>query len=39
MVITYTDADATVTLRDIVHNDGPLPPRKAIEIIADAARR
>src|SRR5882757_2569568 len=27
-----------VTLRDIVHNDGPLPPRRAIEIIADACQ-
>ena len=25
-----------VTLRDIVHTDGPLPPTRAIEIIADA---
>lgn len=27
-----------VTLRDIVHTDGPLPPRRAIEIIADACQ-
>jgi beta-lactam-binding protein with PASTA domain len=29
---------AGVTLRDIVHTDGPLPPRRAIEIIADACQ-
>jgi serine/threonine-protein kinase len=27
-----------VTLRDIVQTDGPLPPRRAIEIIADACQ-
>ena len=27
-----------VTLRDIVHNDGPIDPRRAIEIIADACQ-
>jgi serine/threonine-protein kinase len=27
-----------VTLRDIVHNDGPIEPRRAIEIIADACQ-
>jgi beta-lactam-binding protein with PASTA domain len=27
-----------VTLRDIVHTEGPLPPRRAIEIIADACQ-
>jgi beta-lactam-binding protein with PASTA domain len=27
-----------VTLRDIVHTDGPLPPTRAIEIIADACQ-
>lgn len=27
-----------VTLRDIVHTDGPMPPRRAIEIIADACQ-
>ncbi len=27
-----------VTLRDIVHTDGPLPPKRAIEIIADACQ-
>src|ERR1700687_1420257 len=25
-----------ITLRDIVHTDGPMPPRRAIETIADA---
>ena len=33
IVMEYVDG---VTLRDIVHNDGPLPPKRAIEIIADA---
>lgn len=33
IVMEYVDG---VTLRDIVHTDGPLPPRRAIEIIADA---
>src|SRR5246127_2310156 len=27
-----------VTLRDIVHTDGPLPPTRAIEVIADACQ-
>jgi serine/threonine-protein kinase len=27
-----------ITLRDIVQNEGPIPPRKAIEIIADACQ-
>ncbi|MEO8816199.1 MAG: Stk1 family PASTA domain-containing Ser/Thr kinase [Mycobacterium sp.] len=27
-----------VTLRDIVHNDGPMPPVRAIEVIADACQ-
>ncbi|WP_046315011.1 Stk1 family PASTA domain-containing Ser/Thr kinase [Mycobacterium sp. UM_Kg1] len=27
-----------VTLRDIVHNDGPMPPQRAIEVIADACQ-
>ncbi len=35
IVMEYVDG---VTLRDIVHNDGPLPPRRAIEIIADACQ-
>ncbi|MDX1893151.1 Stk1 family PASTA domain-containing Ser/Thr kinase [Mycolicibacterium sp. 050158] len=35
IVMEYVDG---VTLRDIVHNDGPLEPRRAIEIIADACQ-
>jgi eukaryotic-like serine/threonine-protein kinase len=35
IVMEYVDG---VTLRDIVHMDGPLPPRRAIEIIADACQ-
>jgi serine/threonine-protein kinase len=35
IVMEYVDG---VTLRDIVHNDGPLPARRAIEIIADACQ-
>jgi eukaryotic-like serine/threonine-protein kinase len=35
IVMEYVDG---ITLRDIVHNDGPIPPRKAIEIIADACQ-
>ncbi len=35
IVMEYVDG---VTLRDIVHSDGPLPPRRAIEIIADACQ-
>jgi eukaryotic-like serine/threonine-protein kinase len=35
IVMEYVDG---VTLRDIVQNDGPVPPRKAIEIIADACQ-
>ncbi|MEZ0364950.1 Stk1 family PASTA domain-containing Ser/Thr kinase [Mycobacterium sp. pUA109] len=27
-----------VTLRDIVHGEGPMPPRRAIEVIADACQ-
>ncbi|MCV7398578.1 Stk1 family PASTA domain-containing Ser/Thr kinase [Mycobacterium fragae] len=27
-----------VTLRDIVHTDGPMPPKRAIEVIADACQ-
>ena len=27
-----------VTLRDIVHTDGPMPPRRALEVIADACQ-
>ncbi len=33
IVMEYVDGD---TLRDIVHTDGPMPPRRAIEVIADA---
>jgi serine/threonine protein kinase len=35
IVMEYVDG---VTLRDIVHNDGPIEPRRAIEIIADACQ-
>ncbi len=35
IVMEYVDG---VTLRDIVHTDGPIPPRRAIEIIADACQ-
>jgi eukaryotic-like serine/threonine-protein kinase len=35
IVMEYVDG---VTLRDIVHGDGPLPPTRAIEIIADACQ-
>jgi eukaryotic-like serine/threonine-protein kinase len=35
IVMEYVDG---VTLRDIVHTDGPLLPRRAIEIIADACQ-
>src|SRR5882757_6004314 len=35
IVMEYVDG---VTLRDIVHGDGPIPPRQAIEIIADACQ-
>jgi eukaryotic-like serine/threonine-protein kinase len=35
IVMEYVDGQ---TLRDIVHTDGPLPPRRAIEIIADACQ-
>ena len=35
IVMEYVDG---VTLRDIVHGDGPMPPRRAIEIIADACQ-
>ncbi|MET0452402.1 MAG: Stk1 family PASTA domain-containing Ser/Thr kinase [Mycobacterium sp.] len=35
IVMEYVDG---VTLRDIVHNDGPIAPRRAIEIIADACQ-
>lgn len=35
IVMEYVDG---VTLRDIVQTDGPMPPRRAIEIIADACQ-
>jgi serine/threonine protein kinase len=35
IVMEYVDG---ITLRDIVNNDGPIPSRKAIEIIADACQ-
>jgi eukaryotic-like serine/threonine-protein kinase len=35
IVMEYVDGQ---TLRDIVHGDGPIPPRQAIEIIADACQ-
>lgn len=35
IVMEYVDG---VTLRDIIHNDGPVPPQRAIEIIADACQ-
>lgn len=35
IVMEYVDG---VTLRDIVHTDGPIPARRAIEIIADACQ-
>ncbi|MDT5095013.1 MAG: eukaryotic-like serine/threonine-protein kinase [Mycobacterium sp.] len=35
IVMEYVDG---ITLRDIVNNDGPIPPRKAIEIIADVCQ-
>src|SRR6202051_691255 len=35
IVMEYVDG---ITLRDIVHNDGPIPPRKALEIISDACQ-
>ena len=35
IVMEYVEG---VTLRDIVHTDGPMPPRRAIEVIADACQ-
>ena len=35
IVMEYVDG---ITLRDIVHNDGPIEPRRAIEVIADACQ-
>jgi serine/threonine-protein kinase len=35
IVMEYVDG---ITLRDIVHTDGPMPPQRAIEVIADACQ-
>ncbi len=35
IVMEYVDG---VTLRDVIHNDGPMPPRRALEVIADACQ-
>src|ERR1700761_562610 len=35
IVMEYVDG---VTLRDIVHTDGPMSPRRAIEVVADACQ-
>ncbi|MGV0837113.1 Stk1 family PASTA domain-containing Ser/Thr kinase [Mycolicibacterium thermoresistibile] len=35
IVMEYVDG---VTLRDIVHTEGPMPPTRAIEVIADACQ-
>ena len=35
IVMEYVDG---VTLRDIVHTEGPMPPRRALEVIADACQ-
>ncbi|KZS81555.1 serine/threonine protein kinase [Mycobacterium kansasii] len=35
IVMEYVDG---VTLRDIVHTEGPMPPKQAIEVIADACQ-
>ncbi|CAA0116547.1 Serine/threonine-protein kinase PknB [Mycolicibacterium vanbaalenii] len=35
IVMEYVDG---VTLRDIVHSEGPMPPQRAIEVIADACQ-
>lgn len=35
IVMEYVDG---VTLRDIVHSDGPMPPRRALEVIADVCQ-
>lgn len=35
IVMEYVDG---VTLRDIVHTEGPMPPKRAIEVIADACQ-
>lgn len=35
IVMEYVDG---VTLRDIIHTDGPMPPRRGLEVIADACQ-
>ncbi|MEZ0053700.1 serine/threonine protein kinase [Mycobacterium sp. MAA66] len=35
IVMEYVDG---VTLRDIIHTEGPVPPQRAIEIVADACQ-
>ena len=35
IVMEYVDG---VTLRDIVHNDGPMPVKRALEVVADACQ-
>ncbi|MCK0176006.1 MULTISPECIES: Stk1 family PASTA domain-containing Ser/Thr kinase [Mycobacteriaceae] len=35
IVMEYVDG---VTLRDIVHTEGPMPPKRALEVIADACQ-
>jgi len=35
IVMEYVDG---ITLRDVVRTEGPIPPRRAIEIVADAAQ-
>jgi beta-lactam-binding protein with PASTA domain/predicted Ser/Thr protein kinase len=35
IVMEYVDG---VTLRDIVHNDGPMPTKRALEVVADACQ-
>ncbi|MGE2714335.1 Stk1 family PASTA domain-containing Ser/Thr kinase [Mycolicibacterium litorale] len=35
IVMEYVDG---VTLRDIVHSEGPMPPKRALEVIADACQ-
>lgn len=35
IVMEYVDG---ITLRDIIHHDGPMPPRRALEVIADACQ-
>jgi serine/threonine-protein kinase len=35
IVMEYVDG---ITLRDIVHTEGPMPPKRALEVIADACQ-